>query len=205
MRSLYLRILLWFGLAMIAATVTSFVVGVIAEREARGTAPPHLVQALGIYAQTAADMAERDGSTVVATYLDRIEKASGMHALFLDGHDSEISGRPVPAKALELARRARAEMKFVNEFSGGVPLNAYPAKSANGAVYVLVAEDNFFRRGPFWIGFRPGFFRFTLFTITRNLLPILVVGGLFCYLLARYLSTPLEQLRGVAQEISDGK
>jgi signal transduction histidine kinase len=205
MRSLFLRILLWFGLTMIVATVASFVVGVIAEREARGIAPPHLVQALGIYAQTAADMAERDGPIVVATYLDRIEKASGMHALFLDEHDKEISERPVPAKALELARRARAEMKFVNEITGGVPLNAYPAKSANGAVYVLVAEDSFFRRGPFWIGFRPGFFRFTLFAITRNLLPILVIGGLFCYLLARYVSTPLEQLRGVAQEISDGK
>ena len=48
-------------------------------------------------------------------------------------------------------------------------------------------------------------FRFTLLAITRNLLPILLVGGLFCYWLAKYLSTPMEQLRGVAQELSEGK
>jgi two-component system sensor histidine kinase CpxA len=32
-----------------------------------------------------------------------------------------------------------------------------------------------------------------------------LVGGVFCYWLARYLSTPIEELRGVTQELSDGK
>jgi two-component system sensor histidine kinase CpxA len=40
--------------------------------------------------------------------------------------------------------------------------------------------------------------------ITRNLLPILLIGGVFCYWLAKYLSTPMEELRGVAQELSQG-
>ena len=59
MRSLFLRILFWFGLAMILAAVASFVVGVVAEHEAHDVAPPHLVQALNVYSQTAADMVER--------------------------------------------------------------------------------------------------------------------------------------------------
>ena len=81
MRSLFLRILLWFGLAMIAAAGTSFVVGVIAGREARDMAPPHLVQAFGIYSQTAADIFERDGPAAVAAYLQRVGQASGIHAV----------------------------------------------------------------------------------------------------------------------------
>jgi two-component system sensor histidine kinase CpxA len=203
MRSLFLRILLWFGLTMIAAAVASFAVGVIAEREARDIAPPHLVQALGVYSQTAADMIERDGPGAVNAYFDRIEKLSGLHAFLIDENGSEVSGESLPAGTAELVQRARTKEGLVNDLTRNVPLNAVAARSPRGAVYVLVAEDPAFRRGRFGIS-RLGF-RFTLVAITRNLLPILLVGGLFCYWLAKYLSTPMEQLRGVAQELSEGK
>lgn len=197
---------MWFGLAMIAAAVTSFVVGVIAEREARDVAPPHLVQALGIYSQTAADMIERDGPSAVNAYFDRIETLSGVHAYLVDENGTEISGETLPAGGSELARRARDKTGLVNDLTRGIPLNAVAAKSPMGATYVLVAQDSSFRRVPFWgLPGRPGSFRFTLMAITRSLLPILLVGGVFCYWLARYLSTPIEDLRGVAQELADGK
>jgi two-component system sensor histidine kinase CpxA len=205
MRTLFVRILLWFGLAMIAAAVTSFIVGVIAEREARDVAPPHLVQALGIYSQTAADMIERDGPTAVNAYFDRIETLSGVHAFLVDENGKEISGETLPAGGFELAQRARQKNGLVNDLTHGIPLNAVAAKSPQGATYVLVAQDTSVRRGPFWLPGRPGSFRFTLIAITRSLLPILLVGGIFCYWLARYLSTPIEDLRGVAQELADGK
>jgi len=204
MRSLFLRILLWFGLAMIAAAVTSFVVGVVAEREARDIAPPHLVQALAVYSQTAADMIERDGPDAVNAYFDRIEQISGIHAYLIDERGSEVSGESLPAGAMELVERAREKKGFVNDLTRAVPVNAVAARSPKGAVYVLVAEDPSFRRGLFGMPGRPGF-RFTLFAITRNLLPVLLVGGVFCYWLAKYLSTPMEELRSVAQELSEGK
>src|SRR5262245_3053583 len=112
MRSLFLRILMWFGLTMIAAAVGSFIVGVIAEREARDIAPPHLVQALGVYSQTAADLYSRDGATAVGSYLDRVGQVSGIHAVLLDEHGVEVSGRPIPAGAEQLAQRAREKMGF---------------------------------------------------------------------------------------------
>ena len=203
MRSLFLRILLWFGLTMIAAAVASFVVGVIAGREARDIAPPHLGQALAVYSQTAADMIERDGPNAVNTYFDRIESISGIHAFLIDEHGTEVSGESLPPGAMELVQRARTKEGLVNDLTHAVPLNAVAARSPQGAVYVLVAEDPAFRRGPFGVPRPP--FRFTLLAITRNLLPVLLVGGVFCYWLAKYLSTPLEELRGVAQELSEGK
>ncbi len=190
---------------MIAAAVTSFIVGVIAEREARDVAPPHLVQALAIYSQTAADMIERDGPTAVNAYFDRIETLSGVHAFLVDENGKEISGETLPAGGFELAQRARQKNGLVNDLTHGIPLNAVAAKSPKGTTYVLVAQDNSVRRGPFWLPGRPGSFRFSLMAIARNLLPILLVGGVFCYWLARYLSTPIEDLRGVAQELADGK
>ena len=188
---------------MIAAAVGSFAVGVIAEREARDIAPPHLVQALGVYSQTAADMIERDGPGAVDAYFDRIEKLSGIHAFLIDEHGAEVSGESLPAGTTDLVQRARKKEGLVNDLTRNVPLNAVAARSPSGAVYVLVAEDPAFRRGLFGIP-GPGF-RFNLFAITRYLLPVLLVGGIFCYWLARYLSTPMEELRGVAQELSEGK
>lgn len=204
MRSLFLRILLWFGLAMVTAAVASFVVGVIAERRAREMAPPHLVQAFGVYSQTAADVLERDGPGAVAAYLQRVGQASGIHAVLIDEHGTEVSGRPVPAGAQELARKARERMSFVNDLSGSRPLNAQAVRSPKGATYVLIAEDEW-QPGPLGAPPRPGSFRFTLISITRWLLPVVLVGGLFCYWLARYLSTPMVELRGVTQELAEGK
>ena len=188
---------------MIAAAVASFAVGVIAEREARDFAPPHLVQALGVYSQTAADMIERDGPGAVDAYFNRIEKLSGLHAFLIDENGAEVSGESLPAGTAELVQRARKKEGLVNDLTRRVPLNAVAARSPRGVVYVLVAEDPQFRRGRF--GFSGPGFRFNLFAITRNLLPILLVGGFFCYWLAKYLSTPMEQLRVVAQELSEGK
>jgi signal transduction histidine kinase len=205
MRKLFLRILLWFGLAMIAAAVASFVVGVVAERELRGAGPPHLVQALGVYSQSAADVFSRDGAPAASAYLDRVAHASGIHAVLLDEKRNEVTGRQLPAGAQELAARAREKMQYVNDLSHGRPLNAQAARAVDGHVYVLVAEDEWQpRNGRFGFPARPGSFRFTLLAISRNLLPVLLIGGIFCYWLARHLSTPLEQLRGVTQELSAG-
>src|ERR1051325_4958540 len=189
MRRLFLRILMWFGLAMIAAAVASFVVGVIAEREARDIAPPHLMQAFGLYGQTSADILARDGPAAAEAYLERVGQTAGIHAVLLDEHDVEVSGRPVPAGGPELARRAREKMQFVNDQQHPHPLNAQAARASNGAIYVLVAPDEWQPRiARFGFPSRPGSFRFSLFAITRNLLPVLLVGGVLCYLLARYLS-----------------
>ena len=190
---------------MITAAVASFVFGVIAEREARDMAPPHLVQALGIYSQTAADMMDRETPATVDAYFDRIESVTGVHAYLIDRNGNEVTSETLPPGAAELAQRARQKMGMVNDLTHGVPLNAVAVRSPKGEVYVLVAEDNAFRRGSFSATFgRPGSFRFALLPLSRTLLPILLVGGVFCYWLARHLSTPLENLRGVAQELADG-
>jgi len=36
-------------------------------------------------------------------------------------------------------------------------------------------------------------------------MPVLLIGALFCYWLARYLSTPIVQLRSATQDLADGK
>jgi two-component system sensor histidine kinase CpxA len=168
-------------------------------------APPDLIEAFEIYSQTAADMFERDGAPAVSAYLERIEQASGIHAVFMDENGREVSGRTVPPGGQELAQRALEKQSFVNDLSRRRPLNAEVARSPNGSLYVLVGQDAGPSRRPRSPWFRRGSFRFTLLALTQRLLPVFLVGGLFCYWLAKYLSSPLSDLRRTTQELADGK
>ena len=82
---------------------------------------------------------------------------------------------------------------------------AQAVQAPSGARYFVVAElprPNFPGLPP-RIG-EPGSLFFGLRMLTRSLLPLLLIGALFCYWLARYLSKPIVQLRGVTQGLSDG-
>jgi signal transduction histidine kinase len=199
MRSLFFRILLFFGLAMIGAAVASFVVGAITQRRFSDKGPPFLTQALGIYAQTAADTFAREGAGATSQYLERVAKTASMDAQLFDANGNRVAGETELAGAPGLAARVLQTGSFERLQVGGLFLNAAPARSASGADYVLVAVDRAMPNFP-----RPGFLRFVLFDSTR-LVPVLLIGGLLCFWLATYISSPLRQLRSVTQELAEGK
>ena len=205
MRSLFLKIFLWFGLAMVLVNVASFVMGVATERQSR---PPHrhpLAPMFGFYAQTAVDIFERDGSSALASYLERVERTSGIQAVIFDERGAEISGRTIPAGAQELAKRVTESTPFVlNPPRQQQPLAAQAVRSPRGALYVLVGKlPRPERPEPPRLG-EPGSLRFGLRMLGQRLLPVLLVGGLFCYWLARYLATPIVKLRDATQELANG-
>src|SRR5437763_14612335 len=207
MRSFFLKILLGFGLAMVLVNVASFVTGFIIERRSQPPRTNPIAPALGVYAQTAAEILERDGQGALASYLDRVERASGIHAVILDEYGEEVSGRPVPAGASELAKRTTESAPFVFEFSPQQPqpLAAQAVRAPSGTRYTMVAEmpgPDFPRPPP-----RPGehgSFLFGLHLLGQSMLTVLLVGGLFCYWLARYVTTPIVKLRDTTHELAAG-
>jgi signal transduction histidine kinase len=206
MRSLFLKIFLWFGLAMIFVNVAAFVTGVISERRSQPPRPSPMAQMFGVYAQTAVEVFEKDGKAELASYLERVEGASHIRAVMLNEQGDEVSGRAIPDGAKELAKRASDSSSYIFEFSKQrqKPLGAQPIRGTNGALYVMVGE---LPRPDFPWAARPGesgSLFFGLRILGRFLLPLLVIGALFCYGLARYLSTPIVQLRGATQGLADG-
>jgi len=90
MRSLFLKILLWFGLAMVLVNVVSFVTGVIIERRSQPTRENPAAPMYGIYAETAAEIFEKDGQPALLSYLERVEGASHIHAIVFNERGEEI-------------------------------------------------------------------------------------------------------------------
>lgn len=206
MRSLFLKIFLWFGLAMVLVNVASFVTGVIAERHFHNLPPMELRAAFAVYAQTAVEVFEREGQSALAAYLERVESTSHISAVVFNEQGEEVSGRSLPIGAKELAQRIDGNATFISDFSYPIPLGAQTIKSPLGARYILVGDLPGHvppKHGPPRPG-QPGSFLFGLHQLGLRLIPILLVGGLFCYWLARYLTTPIVKLRATTHELADG-
>lgn len=192
-RSLFLKIFLWFGAALLTVVVGTFLVGELLRPE-----PFHqpmrrpMNAAVNGYAQGAAEIYERDGQPALAEYFDRVEREAHIRLFLFDPQLNELAGRKGPRGAPDLAQHAF--LSHAPEFGDNGPpgLMAQPVTSTKSAQYVLVAELPMqMRSAPLW-------------DHLLHLLAIIAVAGLFCYWLARYLTAPVTKLRAATQELARG-
>src|SRR5919197_947035 len=101
-RSLYLKIFIWFWLAMIIINVVLFVAFALTRPTPTRRSWRDLAQT-GPNAQKAAELYEQSGPGALTTALQATEKSSGVSATFFDETGKELSGRSVPQKAQELS------------------------------------------------------------------------------------------------------
>jgi two-component system sensor histidine kinase CpxA len=210
MRKLFLRIFLWFGLAMVLVNIASFATGIIAERRFQPTRNHPLAPMTGILAQTAVEKYESGGPTALSSYLTRLESTSAVHAVLLNSKGEDVTGQPVPENIQTLTTGVNDTTPFAFELfeSPTGPRSPHAiqlVQSAKGDPYTLIAKypPPSFAPPPPRPG-EPGSMFFVFRVGARALLPLLIVGGLFCYFLARSLSKPIEQLRSTTHQLSDG-
>lgn len=190
-RSLFLKIFLWFGTVVVTVIVGTFIVGELMRPE--HNAPPMrrpMDQILSEYAQEAARQYERGGQPALIAYLDRVQSESNIRALLFNKQLQELSGRRTLPSAQILARRVFETQRPQFTDADSPPLFGRPAITESGAAYALVAESP--RRSQF------------LFHPAVHLLAIVLTGGLFCYWLARYLTSPVTKLRAATRELANG-
>ena len=190
-RSLYLKIFLWFWVAMIIINGAFFVAFALTRPTPTRRSWRDLAQS-GPNAQKAAEVFEQSGSAALNAALQNTEKNSGVSGAFFDESGRELSGRNIPAGANELVARTIESRELEFNFSGPGTLVARPVVSAKGQRYIYVAHIP-----------RPPFQPF-LQTLAIRLLIVLVLGGIFCYWLARYLTTPLFKLRTTTNQLAEG-
>ena len=152
----------------------------------REAADPALVES----SRKAVEIYEREGKAGLIGYMDQMERGS-LRVFLFDRELNELSGRRTPYGAREIAQRVlnTNSPEFApTEFS---PLVARPVSGANETRYAFVAELP--RRQP------P-----PLIHHVMHVLGLILVGGAFCYWLARYLTAPVKKLRVATQELARG-
>lgn len=190
-RSLYLKIFIWFWVAMIIINVALFATFAVTRPTPTGRSWRDLTQ-VGPNAQKAAETYEQSGSAALAAALQATEKASGVSATFFDENGLELSGRLAPEGADELIAKSAQTREIEFNFAGRNTLVSRPVVSTKGQRYFYVA---YIPRPPFqpiWRG------------LGYRLLVTLVIGGILCFWLARYLTTPLLKLRLTTNELAQG-
>jgi two-component system sensor histidine kinase CpxA len=190
-RSLFLKIFIWFWLAMILINVALFAAVAITRPTPTGRSWRDLTM-VGPTAQKAGDTYDQGGSAALASYLQETEKSSGINAVFFDHNGQELSGRVTPPGASELATKAAKSDDTEFNFAGRNTLVAKPVATSRGHHYIYIAN---IPRTPYNVSLR---------TQGLRLLAVLLTGGILCYWLAWYLTTPLLKLRTTTNELAEG-
>ena len=206
MRSLFIKIFLWFGVAMVLANVAAFATGVLIQRSSQRPRFTPFTSSFGILAQTAVETLETQNSQALRSYFDRVENASRVRAAILNERGEEVSGRALPPATRELAERAKGNSGPLFEVStrGQPTIIAQAVVAPSGTRYVVVGE---LPAPDFPIPPKPGepgSLYFGLRMAARTFLPLLLIGSLFCYWLAGHLAKPITKLRGATQSLAEG-
>jgi two-component system sensor histidine kinase CpxA len=192
MRSLFLKIFLWFWVAMAMVVLASSLTAMMVyDRGAKGFVGGQMA----IYGLTAAEKFEQGGKAAADEYLSMVERNTRMRAHLFDDQGNELAGRELTAATGEMARAlvASGEEKF--EQTARTDFLAKWISLPSGKRFVIASESG--RPTGIRLPFMPGVW-------WAQLIAVLLTTGLLCYLLARYLSFPIVKLRAATQQLAEG-
>jgi two-component system sensor histidine kinase CpxA len=195
MRSLYIKIFLWFWLAtiLVGGTLVFSILETQSEYFRAGeeandrTLTPR-------FAEGWATVFERQDKSAIAEY-NAHAKGIGAHVYFFDSDGKERFGQTPPPEANTIVQTARGTDETQVLWSTTRRFVAQRTVGPSGNHYILLVEltspfVQFFLAGAHIQAFR--------------LLISILVAGLVCLWLARYITAPVEKLRAAARRLADG-
>ncbi|HYH00775.1 MAG TPA: ATP-binding protein [Terriglobales bacterium] len=194
MRSLFLKIFLWFWLTVVLVGVALVITWNLQPEVVVSRWRAMMGEAVAMYSQASAEQMDRYGQPSLDNYLQRLRASALIEASMFDENGTLISGRP-SSEAIKLARLAVHSTEPQFTVTQQMAFAAHRSSGPSGRVYVLVAE---MPRGPLR-AFRPGFG----IIVTRWAVAVLV-SGFICYLLTLYLTAPILRLQTAARQIAAG-
>jgi len=208
--SLFLKVFLWFWLAMVV------VIGVFAltthlTRTEQDFRPPRFIETvLSKLGRDAAAAYESGGEAALEEYLHGIEHETGIRMHLFDGGGRELTGHQVPEVVRDaVVRAAQTGEPVFRDLRPGM-LEVRPVSASGGGRYIFVTPMN--SGGPPPGGsHRPpplhgpfGIFSDNNSALLLRVLAAILAAGALCYLLARYIVTPVVKLREVTRQVTEG-
>ena len=192
MRSLFLKIFLWFWAIQALIFLAMYAYWSMQPEPAQARWHAATSSAITMYAQAAAEEADRYGQTGINNFFERLRGISRTQAGLQDD-SGKLLGGAIPTQARELIaetlRTGQPEIVVKEDFAYAAVKTAGPS----GKTYVFAAAMP--RPAP-----RPGRqqFEYVRWAI------MIGISGIICYLLALYLTRPILRLRDATHKLSSG-
>ncbi|MEP6903004.1 MAG: ATP-binding protein [Actinomycetota bacterium] len=195
--SLFLKIFLWFWLAIASILGVFIFVSWTTQNEPLVRQWQIMVaDGFNIQVQTAGQIYENEGQNGLDEYLSRLKSSDRVSAVaFYDQNRQKVSGDELTPNGLKLFDQAIQSDAV--EFDR-LPDETFAAKKIrlkDSADFVMIIQ---LKR------FQPVVVTDTSTWILR-ILAVILTGGLVCYALARYLTSPIVKLRRATKNFADGE
>jgi signal transduction histidine kinase len=201
-RSLFLKVFLWFWLAMVVVIAT-FAVTTHLTRTPDSFRPPQFIEAvLSSYGRNAAAAYEREGAAGLEAYLNHVWGETGTRNQLFDAGGAELTGAGADERVREVAAQvARTGQPFFRDIGRGM-LEVRPIPAGDGGRYAFVTymplKPARERHPPFWL------LSDNTGSLLVRVLAVVLAAGALCWLLARYIVTPVVKLREVTRQVTEG-
>jgi signal transduction histidine kinase len=193
MHSLFLKVFLWFWLAMALVIGAAFLTTELTREHQQFPVSTGMDKAMDAFARIAATTFEREGRDGLTKLFGDNERDPNVNFYLFDERGAELSGHVAPPAVQETARRVAATGSVVRGAPGARRFVAHPVTTESGRRYVLVDS-----MGP------RGIFSDHPVAQVLRVLAVLLTAGALCYLLARYIVSPVVKLRAVTGQVSRG-
>jgi two-component system sensor histidine kinase CpxA len=220
LRSLFLKVFLWFWLAMVLVIGALLVVSRFTRPEMVPRPPQFIEGLVAAYSQNAVETYERDGAAALDSLQRHVERESNIRSRLFDSDGKELGTSDATPDESEIAARVLNDGEAASKVLGGRALEARVIEGRGGANYAFVATlplgppDRRAGRGqrgsarPFerFPALGPLNFLFGESTTAffARLLAMALTAGALCYLLARYIVSPVVKLRDVTRQVAHG-
>lgn len=228
-RGIFLKIYLCFWLATLLVIAAQVGVDWLSSTGPFGGSPPgreHLRRTLApvltLYGHSVIDRSKSGDREAIARSARRLKDMSGISAYLVDSAGAVLGGGEVPQNVGDIVGKARQTGRAEFSSSKTRELIALPMRGEDGKDYYVVGDVPRMLSGPppsappHMSGgragpppplvFGPGFLfppGSPPFSLLRLFITLLISGGV-CYLLARYLTSPIIRLREAARRFADG-
>ncbi len=193
---LFLKIFLWFWLAMGLIVGSLFIVTWWSNQNDpfRRQFQGGLADSVKVHAQTAAQIYQNEGQKGLSEFLKRLDGSERIivAGFFLNG--KQISGDSLPEASFPLIEKALTNDAPEIDFTDNEIVGAAKVAMQDGQTGVMVLQWGRFRLPP------PANWK----TLSLQLLALIVTAGFVCYVLARYLVSPVLKLRHAVRMFADG-
>lgn len=216
MRSLFLKVFLWFWLAM-SLVVGAFALVIHLTWSQRDPHPPQFVEGVMVaYSQGASVAFERGGAEGLDSFERHVEREARVRARMFDASGAELASADVNDDERQLAARILSGDGSASKLMRGTAVEARALSTQGGGRYAFVATmpvgpppppPHAARLGPnlrpmpgplgFIVGDTPA-------ALLARVLAAMLTAGLLCYMLARYIVSPVVKLRAVTRQLTEG-